>query len=81
MSELSHDRRQNAIGRKAGYYVRAAQARLEDAAVFLADASFVVDDNKAAQRLAGLSRAASLAAEPLSQIVRNLRRPKREVSL
>ena len=72
-----HDQHGKAIERQAGRLVLAAAAGLDDVALTLCQASFVIPDNKKARRLASLSRAASLAGEPLRKLAGDLIRARR----
>jgi len=72
-----HDLRAKSIERHAGRLVLSAAAGLDDVALTLGEASFVIPDSKKAQRLASLSRAASLASEPLRKLAGDLIRARR----
>lgn len=52
--------------------VLAAQTHIEAASTLFGEASFATRDAEIARRLANLSRAAALAAEPLEKLVRDL---------
>ena len=70
--QANHDLKAKSIERAAGRKVLSASARLEDVALSLSEASFILIDSKKAQRLANLARCASLAAEPLRQLASEL---------
>jgi hypothetical protein len=79
MRESNHSLREKSIAYNVARHVRSAKVSLQDAGLHLAEASCATHDSRAAQRLATLSRGATLAAETVGAIAHAVIRQLRSI--